>query len=92
VGIFRFWRDAGYAIGALLTGVLADAFGLSAALAVIGGLTVLSALVVRRRMYCLPDASTEPAAAPSCPRPLPGCLSAHQDAQLSCRPRLAFGC
>lgn len=54
VGIFRFWRDAGYAIGALLTGLLADAFGLPVALAAIGGLTVLSALVIRRRMYCLP--------------------------------------
>ena len=66
VGIFRFWRDAGYAIGALLTGVLADAFGLGAALAAVGGLTVLSALVVRYRMYCLPDASADMAAAPSC--------------------------
>ncbi|MFC7671112.1 MFS transporter [Hymenobacter humi] len=37
VGIFRFWRDAGYAIGALLTGLLADAFGLATALAAIGG-------------------------------------------------------
>ncbi|UYZ61250.1 MFS transporter [Hymenobacter latericus] len=52
VGIFRFWRDAGYAIGALLTGVLADAFGLGAALAAIGGLTVLSAVVILRRMSC----------------------------------------
>ena len=66
VGIFRFWRDAGYAIGALLTGVLADAFGLGAALAAVGGLTVLSALVVRYRMYCLPDTSTDMAAAPGC--------------------------
>ena len=54
VGIFRFWRDAGYAIGALLTGIPADAFGLGAALAAIVGLTVLSALTVRWRMYCLP--------------------------------------
>ena len=66
VGIFRFWRDAGYAIGALLTGVLADAFGLGAALAAVGGLTVLSALVVRYRMYCPPDASTDMTAAPGC--------------------------
>ncbi len=58
LGIFRFWRDAGYAIGALLTGLLADAFGLGAALAAIGGLTVLSALVVQRRMYCLPPLSS----------------------------------
>ena len=57
VGIFRLWRDAGYAIGALLTGLLADAFGLPTALAAIGGLTVLSALVIRRRMYCPPVAA-----------------------------------
>ena len=61
VGIFRFWRDAGYAIGALLTGVLADALGLASALAAIGALTVLSALTVRWRMYCPP--AEEPAVA-----------------------------
>jgi MFS family permease len=54
VGIFRFWRDAGYAIGALLTGLLADAFGLETALAAISGLTMLSALTVHWRMYCPP--------------------------------------
>ena len=52
VGIFRFWRDAGYAVGALLTGLLADAFGLGAALAAVGGLTVVSAAVVLYRMRC----------------------------------------
>ena len=66
VGIFRFWRDLGYAIGALLTGVLADAFGLGAALAAIGGLTVLSALVIRRRMHCLPAPENPTAAGGSC--------------------------
>ena len=91
VGIFRFWRDAGYAIGALLTGVLADAFGLSAALAAIGGLTVLSALVVRHRMYCLPEASADPAAAPGCPRPMPGWSSPAHGGQLSFRARLTLG-
>ncbi|GAB3874914.1 MFS transporter [Hymenobacter segetis] len=70
VGIFRFWRDAGYAIGALLTGLLADAFGLRAALAAIGGLTVLSALIIQRRMYCLPLA-TAPGATGTCARPAP---------------------
>ena len=68
VGIFRLWRDAGYAIGALLTGMLADAFGLSAALAVIGGLTVLSAMVIARRMYCLPEAG-ETTSALGCAQP-----------------------
>ncbi|MBU6123306.1 MFS transporter [Hymenobacter siberiensis] len=66
VGIFRLWRDAGYAIGALLTGLLADAFGLPSALAAIGGLTVLSALVIQRRMYCPPVADGNAAPAISC--------------------------
>ncbi|GAB2798173.1 MFS family permease [Hymenobacter luteus] len=69
VGIFRLWRDAGYAIGALLTGVLADTLGLGAALAAIGGLTVLSSLVIRRRMYCLPAPDSVDASTGSCARP-----------------------
>ena len=76
VGIFRFWRDLGYAIGALLTGLLADAFGLTTALAAIGGLTLLSALVIQWRMYCPPaaDSPTTPAGNGTCPKPteLPG--------------------
>ena len=75
MGIFRFWRDAGYAIGALLTGVLADAFGLGAALAAIGGLTVLSAVVIQRRMSCVPVA-VAPGVTGSCPRPAPARLPA----------------
>ncbi len=90
VGIFRFWRDAGYAIGALLTGLLADAFGLGAALAAIGGLTIFSAFVVRSRMYCLPDATADPAAAPGCPRPVQGLPPAGPVLRYSFRPRFAF--
>ena len=70
VGIFRLWRDAGYAIGALLTGILADWLGLGAALAAIGGLTVLSALVIRRRMYCPPVVAERPVPARSCEQPV----------------------
>lgn len=59
VGIFRFWRDSGYAIGALLTGVLADASGLEAA------------LVVQGRMFCRPvpgaGGSSGPELFASCP-------------------------
>jgi MFS family permease len=50
IGIFRLWRDFGYAIGALLTGILADSLGLLMPVAVIGGLTILSAGVIRVRM------------------------------------------
>lgn len=50
LGIFRFWRDLGYAIGALMTGILADRFGFSSAIAAIGVLTVLSGVIIQIRM------------------------------------------
>lgn len=46
VGVYRFWRDMGYVIGALLAGFVADAFGLSAAIMTVGILTVASGLLV----------------------------------------------
>jgi MFS family permease len=51
VGVYRLWRDGGYAIGALLAGVLADAFGMTWAIAVIAGLTFASGVIVLGRMY-----------------------------------------
>jgi len=50
IGIFRLWRDLGYAIGALLSGVIADFFGLEAAILSIGAVTLLSAVIIRVRM------------------------------------------
>jgi MFS family permease len=50
VGVYRFWRDMGYFIGAVLAGIVADAFGLSEAIAVVGVLTILSGLTVATRM------------------------------------------
>ncbi|HEX9695880.1 MAG TPA: MFS transporter [Actinomycetota bacterium] len=50
VGVYRFWRDAGFAIGALVAGLVADAFGLSAAIWVVAGLTAASGLIVIKRM------------------------------------------
>ncbi len=50
IGTFRLWRDLGYAVGAILSGVLADYFGIDYAIYFIGGLTVLSALVIGFRM------------------------------------------
>jgi MFS family permease len=50
VGIYRLWRDGGFAVGALLSGLLADAFGIPAAVAVVGALTAASGLVVAARM------------------------------------------
>lgn len=52
IGIFRLWRDLGYAIGAVLTGLIADQLGLVAPIVVIGLVTVASSLVIRFRMSC----------------------------------------
>jgi MFS family permease len=46
VGVYRLWRDAGYAVGALVAGLLADAFGGLTAIAAIGVLTFLSGVLV----------------------------------------------
>jgi MFS family permease len=47
VGVYRLWRDSGYAIGALLAGVLADLFGVTWAIGVIAGVTFLSGVVAQ---------------------------------------------
>jgi MFS family permease len=52
LGIFRLWRDLGYAFGAILTGILADYFELNVSIVVIGSLTVVSAGVLKVRMTC----------------------------------------
>ena len=51
VGVYRLWRDGGYAIGALLAGTLADLFGVRWAIGAVGSLTFLSGLVVATVMY-----------------------------------------
>lgn len=50
LGVFRFWRDMGYAAGALLTGVIADIFGISASIISIAILTGISALIILGRV------------------------------------------
>ena len=52
LGVFRLWRDLGYAIGAILTGIIADTFGINASILVIGLLTLFSAGVIFYRMKC----------------------------------------
>jgi MFS family permease len=51
VGVYRLWRDAGFAVGALLAGLVADLAGLAAAVWVVAALTAASGLVVAVRMY-----------------------------------------
>lgn len=50
VGVYRLWRDLGYAVGALLAGITADLFGLAAALWLVAGLTFLSGVIAVLRM------------------------------------------
>ncbi|MBP7800843.1 MAG: MFS transporter [Saprospiraceae bacterium] len=54
IGIFRLWRDLGYAIGAIISGVTADLLGIEYAIYLIGGLTLVSALVIKSRMPATP--------------------------------------
>jgi MFS family permease len=52
LSIFRFWRDSGYVIGALLAGILADSVGMSTAIIIIGGITAAAGIVAHVRMCC----------------------------------------
>ena len=61
VGVYRLWRDGGFAVGALLAGAIADTFGLLAAIWTVAALTAASGIAVAVRMY-----ETRPA------RPAPG--------------------
>jgi MFS family permease len=46
LSVYRFWRDLGYAIGALSAGIIADLFGMAWAIGIIGALTFLSGIIV----------------------------------------------
>lgn len=50
VGVYRFWRDMGYAFGAILAGVIADMFGLQAAIWTVAGLTLASGIMAQARL------------------------------------------
>ncbi len=51
IGAYRFWRDAGFAIGALIAGVVADLVSIPAAIGLVAALTAVSGTVVAIRMY-----------------------------------------
>jgi predicted MFS family arabinose efflux permease len=70
VGVYRFWRDMGYALGALIAGTVADALGYGGAIAIVAGLTAASGLWVLRDMPR--SIRTEPRESPqSNPDPAP---------------------
>ena len=50
IGIFRLWRDLGYAVGAILTGLIADYYNINGAILAVGVLTFISAIVIQTRM------------------------------------------
>lgn len=50
IGVFRLWRDLGYALGAIMTGIIADFFGITTSVIFIGIVTVLSSFVIQSRM------------------------------------------
>ncbi len=50
VGVYRLWRDLGYAVGALLAGITADLFGLAAAVWLVAVITLLSGVIAAVRM------------------------------------------
>jgi MFS family permease len=52
IGTFRLWRDLGYAVGAILTGLIADTLGLIAPVLTIGIITIASSLILQIRMTC----------------------------------------
>ena len=51
VGVYRLWRDGGFAVGALLAGVVADAWSMGAAIWLVAAITAASGWIVARRMY-----------------------------------------
>lgn len=59
IGIFRLWRDLGYAIGAIVSGIIADAFGIEYSVISIGIITILSSLIIKFRMPALKNNSVQ---------------------------------
>jgi len=50
IGTFRLWRDLGYAIGAIISGITADLFGINYAIVLIGVITIVSSMIIEIRM------------------------------------------
>ena len=50
LSVYRFWRDLGYAIGALSAGVIADTLGLSWAIRLVAALSFVSGAIIAALM------------------------------------------
>ena len=50
LGVFRLWRDLGYAIGAILTGLVSDLFGIPTSIFLVAIITIASAFIIQFRM------------------------------------------
>lgn len=53
IGTFRLWRDLGYAVGAIISGITADVFGVTYAILLIGFITIISSVIIKVRMPSL---------------------------------------
>jgi MFS family permease len=71
VGIYRVWRDLGYAVGAIIGGIVADLVGLNAALWMAAALSVAAAIAVAIRMYETHPPHPRPTPAGDAPAMLP---------------------
>jgi MFS family permease len=67
LGVYRFWRDLGYAVGALVSGLVADTVGLGAAIHLVAALTLISGLAVLLVMAPPPPAAPSASVAPAIP-------------------------
>jgi MFS family permease len=79
LGVYRFWRDLGYAIGAVIAGLLAQSFGLNAAVIAGGALTLASALLAARWI----SDGTVPALQSACNAGVPRCEAPGLEAKLT---------
>jgi MFS family permease len=77
VGVYRFWRDMGYALGALIAGVTADALGYGGAISLVAGLTAASGLWV---LIDMPRTPNDVDRSPSEQAHIPPSVEASQDA------------
>jgi MFS family permease len=68
VGVYRFWRDSGYAFGGLIAGAVADALGYGGAIAIVAGLTAASGLWVLVDMPARVKPASDQPARPSSDR------------------------